>query len=85
MFMAWVGAVEVCGRGEGHAREVLQGPGFPGAELHRQGRQARVPVPVSIHEDAAALSEACCWLSSPQRLYICQSPLLQKHNPNHHK
>ena len=38
---------EVRGRGEGHAGEVLQGPGLPGAQLHRQGRQARQPVPVS--------------------------------------
>lgn len=54
MFLARFGAAEVCGWGERHAREVLQGSGFPVAELHRQGRQARGPVPVSIHEDAAA-------------------------------
>lgn len=47
-------AAEVRGRGEGHAGEVLQGPGFPGAELHRQRRQARRPVPVSTCQDVAS-------------------------------
>lgn len=37
---------EIRGGGKGHAGQVFQRGGLPGAELHRQGRPARQPVSV---------------------------------------
>lgn len=41
-----IAAAEIRSRSEGHAGQVLQRGRLPGAELHRQGRSAREPVPV---------------------------------------